>query len=259
MTNKHSKHTAANTSVKERRLLSDGELRIESDGNKQKIVGYAAKFSPAKSSDMGGWFEQIDSHAFDTCLATKPDVRCLFNHDSNQPPLGRSSSGTLRLRVDQVGLFYECDAADNQMTRDILISMKRGDISQSSFGFQCSLDKWEQADNGDIIRTVLEAQLFDVSPVNFGAYPDATSGVRTSLRSAPASIRAILKGGKSVLGLDDPDDLSTPDDPDTPDDQDVEDDLNDCDECRAAHVNHSDTEAQSARAAHRHLLSLRRL
>jgi hypothetical protein len=46
--------------------------------------------------------------------------------------------------------------------------------------------------NGFIVRTVLEATLLDVSPVNYGAYVQATSGVRAALRSAPDAIRAKL-------------------------------------------------------------------
>lgn len=155
------------------------------------IVGHAAKFG-VLSQDLGGFREKLDPNCFDKCLASNPDIRCLFNHDTKQPPLGRTTSGTLRLKTDSVGLWYECDAADNQMTRDIITSMERGDISQSSFGFICNSDSWQQDANGNVIRTVLEAELFDVSPVNFGAYTQATSGVRAALRSCPLDIRAKL-------------------------------------------------------------------
>jgi HK97 family phage prohead protease len=190
----------------ERRYLpasQSGGISVRKSASGRKIVGYAAKFG-VLSEDLGGFREKLDPHCFDASLATNPDVRCLFNHDTNQPPLGRTSSGTLRLKVDSVGLFYECDAADNQMTRDILVSLERGDISQSSFGFLCDLDSWDQMPDGSILRTVLAASLFDVSPVNFGAYPDATSGVRAALRSAPDAIRAKLNVRNSED--DDPDD-----------------------------------------------------
>jgi hypothetical protein len=72
-----------------------------------------------------------------------------------------------------------------------MVSMERGDVTQSSFGFICTRDDWQMVGN-EIIRTVLKAELFDVSPVTFPAYPDATSGVRAALRSAPDAIRAKL-------------------------------------------------------------------
>jgi HK97 family phage prohead protease len=175
------------------------------DGKSRTIVGYAAKFG-VLSQDLGNFREKLDAHCFDKCLASSPDVRCLFNHDTNQPPLGRTSSGTLRLSVNSTGLFYECDAADNQMTSDIIVSMERGDISQSSFGFTCSSDSWNQMPDGSIVRTVLEAEIFDVSPVNFGAYTQATSGVRAALRSAPAEILARLNVRSDDSEDDDPSD-----------------------------------------------------
>src|SRR5215469_16336921 len=124
----------------ERRFLSTGEIRVSTGTNGQKkIVGYATKFSPARSSDLGGWREEIDPHAFDASLASSPDVRGLWNHDPNHI-LGRTVSGTLRLSVDSVGLKYEIDPPDTTMAKDLLISLQRGDVSQSSFAFTCSED-----------------------------------------------------------------------------------------------------------------------
>ena len=210
--------------ARERRLLSDGELRIKADGDKRKIVGYAAKFN-VLSSDLGGFREQLAPHAFDACLASNPDVAGLFNHDANLV-LGRTTAGTMRLSVDAVGLKYEIDPPDTSFARDLLVSMQRRDVHSSSFGFICNNDTWKEDANGQIIRTVLDATLFDCSPVTFPAYPDATSGVRASLRSAPAAIRAKLKR--------DEDDEDEEDDPAHPDpDYDNEDDEDDeGDDCR---------------------------
>ena len=131
----------------ERRFLPNGELRIAtgSDG-KPEIVGYATKFIPAMSLDLGGWFEQIAPHCFDACLANNPDVRALWNHDPNHV-LGRSTANTLRLSVNNTGLLYEIDPPDTTMARDLLVSLSRGDVTQSSFGFVADDDSW-----GRIVR-----------------------------------------------------------------------------------------------------------
>jgi len=207
-----SKQKKITSPAQERRLIN-GELRILSDDRGKKIVGYAAKFSPTLSADLGGWREQIDPHAFDAALAAKVDCRALWNHDANHV-LGRTSSGTLRLSVDSIGLRYEIDPPDTQIARDLMVSMERGDITQSSFGFLCSLDRWSEGPNG-IVRTVLQVdEIFDVSPVTFPAYPDATSGVRNSLRSCPADLR-------SKLTRDDEDEDEDDDDIDGDDDREV--------------------------------------
>ena len=114
-----------------------------------------------------------------------------------------------------------------------MISMDRGDVTQSSFGFYCIDDTWEDR-NGKLIRTVLKAMLFDVSPVTFPAYPDATAGTRDlALRSAPAAIRAKLSRKKDAIDaidaiLDDPDDDDDDDDSSDDDDNDCDCDCDDC-------------------------------
>jgi uncharacterized protein len=190
------------------------EIRRNPDGS-QTIVGYASVFAPAfKSQDMGGWVEEIDRHAFDDCLATNPDVRALFNHDQNWV-LGRTKSGTLKLSVDSVGLRYEITPnLESTQSNDVLAALKRGDIDQSSFAMVCKEDDWRIEDGG-VIRRVLQADLYDVSPVTYPAYPDATSGLRASLRSCPADIRCRINR----------DDLNDDDD-----DSDYEDYRPECDE-----------------------------
>jgi HK97 family phage prohead protease len=49
--------------------------------------------------------------------------------------LGRNKSGTLRLSVDGIGLRYEIDPPDTQAARDLIESLRRGDVSGSSFAF----------------------------------------------------------------------------------------------------------------------------
>ena len=133
------------------------------------IVGHAAVFNKL-SENLGGFQERINKGAFDDVLGD--DVRAFFNHDPNHL-LARSSSGTLRLSTDEEGLRYEFDVPDTTSGRDLLVSMTRGDITQSSFAFTVEDDVWNQ-ENGMNIRTIKKVKrLYDVSPVSIPAYPDA--------------------------------------------------------------------------------------
>ena len=51
--------------------------------------------------------EVIDAGAFDRTLSESPDVVALFNHDSSAV-LGRTTSGTLKLHVNVLGLYFDC-------------------------------------------------------------------------------------------------------------------------------------------------------
>lgn len=149
---------------------------LENEDGGVTITGYGAVFNTL-SEPMWGFREQIAPGAFDDVIGD--DVRALFNHDSNFV-LGRNGK-TLHLTVDQTGLRYEIDAPDTQMVKDLVISpMKRGDIDQSSFAFTVEDEKWEEDDEGRIIRTILKVKrLYDVSPVTYPAYTAASSTVRS--------------------------------------------------------------------------------
>lgn len=164
----------------------DTEIKIESEsivdeiGNRtpeiRRIVGLGAVFN--KRSEDLGFIEVIHPGAFKNAIKTS-DARALYNHDSNQLPLGRQSSGTLRLSETSKGLKYEIDPPDTQLARDLQISIDRGDINQSSFAFSVEEDKWERIDGADV-RTILSVrEIFDVSPVVYPAYTDTTVAVRS--------------------------------------------------------------------------------
>ena len=179
-----------NMPEKETRFLpSKLELRANQDGSESRTVkGYAAVFN-SRSENLGSegyqFFEIIEPGAFDGVL--NDDVRALFNHESSAI-LARSKNGegSLQIGVDEIGLWYEFEAPDTQVGRDLVTSLKRGDVDQSSFSFTVGKDgqRWEEAKDGDgpviFTRTITSiSRLYDVSPVTYPAYPDATVALRS--------------------------------------------------------------------------------
>jgi HK97 family phage prohead protease len=151
------------------------EQRAGAEGEAPKIVGHAALFNV--EADLGSFREMIDPGAFTSAIKTD-DVRALFNHDPNYV-LGRNTSGTLRLSEDEKGLAIEIDPPDTGYARDLMVSMKRGDISQMSFGFIAREQRVER--RGDALyRIVTRASLVDVSPVTYPAYRQTDVAVRSA-------------------------------------------------------------------------------
>lgn len=175
----------------ERRSFQVEEIRADS-GENARISGYAAVFNKL-SDDLGGFREKIAPGAFSKSLLSA-DVRALWNHDANYP-LGRSKSGTLRLDEDAKGLKFEIDPPDTQYARDLIVSMKRGDVDQMSFGFRTKKDNWEQNGN-EVIRTLLEVELYDVSPVTYPAYPQTSASVRSAFESFTATSQEVGDGAE---------------------------------------------------------------
>jgi len=160
----------------ERRYFPVEELRaITDEGGLRHIVGYAAVFN-SLSEDLGGFREKIDSGAFADSL-NADDIRALKNHNSDYV-LGRNKSGTLTLSEDQRGLKIDIMPPDAQWATDLMVSIDRKDVDQMSFGFRTLEYRWE-GEYPDEVRTLMKAQLFDVSPVTFPAYPDTEVGLRS--------------------------------------------------------------------------------
>lgn len=168
-----------NTTVERRYLgFEDSKVEYRGDEGQQKpyIVGYASVFN-SLSEDLGGFRELIHKDSFNDVL--QDDVRALFNHDSNLI-LGRTKAGTLTLEIDERGLKYELQVPDTTAGRDLLVSIERGDVSQSSFGFRVDEDQFDEDGDGKWVRTITKVQrLFDVSPVVYPAYPSATVARRS--------------------------------------------------------------------------------
>lgn len=154
-------------------------LRNDAVAGKPVMRGIAAMFN-STSEDLGGFREQIAPGAFKSALGNS-DVRALFNHDPNKI-LGRSTSGTLRLSESESGLEFEVDPPDTTYARDLMESMKRGDITQCSFGFTVDSggDTWKRDESGAWMRTIhVVSRLYDVSPVTYPAYPDTACAMRS--------------------------------------------------------------------------------
>lgn len=175
-------------------------VQSRADG-KPVITGYAAVFYDP--NDPGTEYrlyddlvERIMPGAFDRALR-EDDVRGLFNHDDNQI-LGRVKSGTMRLSVDRKGLKYEIDPPDTQCARDVMESLRRGDITGSSFMFRPKANTYRDADGTYIIERN-EVYLFDCGPVAFPAYESTEAGVR-SVADAEAVRREVEKWAKERRG-----------------------------------------------------------
>lgn len=151
----------------ERRISKDTEIRAVAEGETKKLVGYAAVFN-SLSEELWGFREKINPGAFQRSINEGADVRALWNHDPNYV-LGRTSAKTLSLMEDSKGLKIEIKPPDTGFSRDLMVSIERGDISQMSFGFRVVKDQWEEKEDENI-RTLLDVDLFDVAPVTFPAY-----------------------------------------------------------------------------------------
>lgn len=152
---------------------NDFEVRDKSEG--MTFTGYAAVFN--SPSEPLPFIETIAPGAFSRSLSSRNQVKMFVNHNSDQV-LASTRSGTLRLSEDSKGLLAEATLPDTTYARDLVVLMKRGDVTSMSFGFSVPQggDTWSDGNN----RTLNEVRLHEVSVVTgFPAYEATTAQVRS--------------------------------------------------------------------------------
>lgn len=175
------------------------EFRAAKPGKKMPgMRGYALKFDRL-SQNLGGFVERVMPGAVDKSLADGLDVLARYNHDDNFL-LGRTSSGTLTLEVDDTGLVYDAaELPDTSAGRDVAVLLERGDVAHSSFAFHMVEDDWSMTEQGFPLRSLLAIRLVDVAPVNTPAYMDTSSALRSlaaRVNVDPEDVPPLLERGE---------------------------------------------------------------
>lgn len=174
----------------------DHSVELRQDGEEEKIVGTAIVFYD--EGDEGTEFTLWDDRGkyeggvkmveriMPSAMAgrMKDDIRALVNHDPSLL-LGRSNgkTETLRLSKDSVGLHYEIQPGSTRVHEDTRESIRRGDMTGSSFAFTIAPKGQRFKDQGDdtTVREITKfEQVFDVSPVTYPAYQGTDAGLRGS-------------------------------------------------------------------------------
>lgn len=153
--------------------LSGVELRAKGD-TEGRAKGYAAVFN-SDSHDLGGFVERIKPGAFTRTLKGEHNIFALWAHRDDQP-LASTGSGKLKLSEDEHGLAFDMDTT--RMTPAQLDALSDGDL-RMSFGFSVRDQEWREDDEGNIERTLVDVELYEVSFVISPAYPDTEAALRS--------------------------------------------------------------------------------
>ncbi len=214
--------TVPSTTQKHFRIASDSiSVRSAEDGVGATVSGHAAVFNVMSPPlwELGGACEMLLPGCFQASLAD-PNTICklLINHDSNL--VLASYPGTLALREDAVGLYFEATLGNQSYAKDLAESMRRGDLNKCSFAFQIETASMEMVD-GQPCQVIAACNVSDTSIVAYPAYPTTDASLRshyeglidnlkqkqqinTSERhTAAMDCHAQRKRETEILGLDD--------------------------------------------------------
>lgn len=166
------------------------ELRQDGDGS-ARLVGrfpYGTPTTLVPAGQMGGARKEvISSRAFAPRLTEAgADIHLLVGHDFDRP-LASRSAGTLTLSDGDQALEIEARItpaiAGTSHGRDALALVSEGLAMGLSPGFRLSdgqgAEHIGQESDGAILRTVMRADLFEISIVTRPAYPTAQIEARS--------------------------------------------------------------------------------
>ena len=107
------------------------------------------------------------------------DVPLKYQHGDTKGVLARTRNKSLTLTIDNQGLKIRAELIDTQDNIDIYKSIKAGLLYQMSFAFDVVEEEIDRSTN-PVTRRIKEiGTLYDVSVVDFGAYPTTSIYARS--------------------------------------------------------------------------------
>lgn len=163
------------------------EETIEQD--KMVLEGYPIVFNEETliGDEDTGWIESIDPHSLDE--ADMSDTPLKYNHQDITPILARVRNGSLKLKIDDKGLFMRAELLDTQQNKDFYKMVQAGLLDKMSFAFNVLDEKRNDLSRPATRHIRKIGRLFDVSIVDVPAY-DGTSLIARSKEIAEARSKA---------------------------------------------------------------------
>ena len=167
--------SAALAACEKRQIVTELRSSVGSDGM-LRVSGYASVFNT--EADGLSFREVVKPGAFRRGLERGDDCYLLINHNTDELPLARRSSGTLSLVEDDHGLLMETTLdPSNPRAAELASVLSRGDVSEMSFAF--TVAPGGEVRNADGVRELRELNLFEVSVTTWGAYSATSVGMRS--------------------------------------------------------------------------------
>ena len=173
---------------------ADVEMRMmENEDN--VVVGVPIVFN--RSTDLGWFTEEIDSHALDGADMT--DVVLTMNHDPNIV-LARTTNGSLQFDIRNDDVFQISKIIDTTQGNDAVKLVRAGLVNKMSFAFTVDEngEEWRSSPDGKEHRIITRiGKLFDFSLVTYPAYPQTSAYARGYTDELAEAHKALIERRKA--------------------------------------------------------------
>ena len=133
----------------------------------------------------GRFMERVAPGAFAEAFANSRGIRVLYDHGADPSIGNKPIAAPTVMREDDMGAYYEAEMLDANYANELIPALRSGQLG-ASFRFIVKDDEVVHPrratdHNPEALpeRTIRNVGLYEFGPVTFGAYPDATSGVRS--------------------------------------------------------------------------------
>lgn len=155
------------------------ETEIRAAADSRAIEGTAVVYN-SLSQRMWGFREKVAPGAFvESLLDSTRDVFALWNHNTDFPLASRNAKNLVLEDTDK-GLNFRFEVDDSLWGDFAYRRIKDGTVSKMSFGFRTVTDEWHTQEKEEV-RTIVKAELYEISPVLFPAYTATNAEARSVL------------------------------------------------------------------------------
>ncbi len=190
------------------------EFRDADGDTAPKLVGHFSVFNTwtrIRSSWEGDFYEMVKPGAFrKTMSENRNRMRVMLNH-GNDPQVGDKPIASIdELREDETGAWYETTLFGG-LPQLVLDGLRAG-AYDASFRFSILQENWDDKPTrsefnptGLPQREIKECSVAEFGPCTFGAYPDASAGIRSltdrflldALAEDPENLRELIADRRS--------------------------------------------------------------
>jgi len=140
------------------------------ESSKNRVSGYACVFEK-ESVNLGGFTEIIHRGAITQETIEKSDIFANLDHDPTYIiARSRNGKGSLKLSVDDIGLYFEFELPQTEKGNEIRSYLERDEITQCSFCFSLDVNdkesqKWSIRNNTQYREIYKIDKLYDIALV----------------------------------------------------------------------------------------------
>lgn len=166
------------------RYLTDQEYKnrfvLSEDGDRQDFVEGVGIVYNSRTEIYPGVYEIIATGAFSESLSRNRTIKSFINHNPTKILSTTRSEPALEILDGENFMEFIAPIPPTSYGKDLVVNLERGNIRGASFSFTIADngDHYKKLSDGSLLRTITEAEIYEVGPVTNPAYEQTEVNLR---------------------------------------------------------------------------------